>query len=359
MRRDNGHMDHFEDRIVLAKKNPIQWIDDIVDGKVKWSRKWDGAPSIFVGRDEDGIYIAKKSIFNKDRKVYRSVKDIENDIDKKALRQKFNHVLMVMQDCDLSSGDLVQGDLLFTRDDLNTLSNGETQFQANTIVYQTKLDLSKAHIGIVWHTKYIAGQAHYGHDIKSMIGQPYGLFQFNADDEIKPLDDKTKHLLRYMKKEYNQEKKDFNLDPLTVDLWVSFINYRIKNDVFNVNGNVDGFAEYVVEHMKLAVDQVKKEETKQKRINLYTPVFKDLHQMVAVDRLHSILYQMKLVILESLNSCSSIDTYLKTSDGLRPTGHEGYVAINEHGIDAVKIVDRQEFSYANFSPDIIKGWTKN
>ena len=26
--------------------------------------------------------------------------------------------------------------------------------------------------------------------------------------------------------------------------------------------------------------------------------------------------------------------------------------------DAVKIVDRMEFSYANFSPDILKGWDK-
>ena len=41
-----------------------------------------------------------------------------------------------------------------------------------------------------------------------------------------------------------------------------------------------------------------------------------------------------------------------------PTGHEGYVAINKHGIDAVKIIDRMECSYANFSPDVIKGWTK-
>ena len=161
-----------------------------------------------------------------------------------------------------------------------------------------------------------------------------------------------------MKKEYNQVKEDFDLDPLTVDLWVSFINYQIKNDLFDVNGNVDGFAKYVLDHMTRAVDLVKLEKTKQKRVDTYTPVFQDLPQMVIVDKLHSILYQIKLVILESLNSDSSIDTYLKTSEGLTPTGHEGYVAINEHGIDAVKIVDRQEFSYANFSPDVIKGWNK-
>ena len=37
---------------------------------------------------------------------------------------------------------------------------------------------------------------------------------------------------------------------------------------------------------------------------------------------------------------------------------EGYVAIDKLGGDAVKIVDRMEFSYANFSPDILKGWDK-
>jgi hypothetical protein len=26
MRKGNTHMDHFEDRIVLAQKNPIHWI---------------------------------------------------------------------------------------------------------------------------------------------------------------------------------------------------------------------------------------------------------------------------------------------------------------------------------------------
>jgi hypothetical protein len=110
--------------------------------------------------------------------------------------------------------------------------------------------------------------------------------------------------------------------------------------------------------MTTAVDSVKREETKKRKAELYTPVFKDLPDMVAVDKMHSLLYRMKIVILKSLNKASSVETYLKTKEGLKPTGHEGYVAINKHGIDAVKIIDRMEFSYANFSPDVIKGWTK-
>ena len=45
------------------------------------------------------------------------------------------------------------------------------------------------------------------------------------------------------------------------------------------------------------------------------------------------------------------------ADASRPS-QEGYVAIDALGGDAVKLVDRMEFSYNNFSPDILKGWDK-
>jgi hypothetical protein len=66
----------------------------------------------------------------------------------------------------------------------------------------------------------------------------------------------------------------------------------------------------------------------------------------------------KLKLINILNKLSNVDTFLKTSKGYQTTGQEGYVAIDKLGGDAVKIVDRMEFSYANFSPDILKGWDK-
>ena len=66
----------------------------------------------------------------------------------------------------------------------------------------------------------------------------------------------------------------------------------------------------------------------------------------------------KLKLINILNKLGSIDTFLKTKNGYKTTGQEGYVAIDTLGGDAVKIVDRMEFSYANFSPDILKGWDK-
>ena len=53
---------------------------------------------------------------------------------------------------------------------------------------------------------------------------------------------------------------------------------------------------------------------------------------------------------------SFIRTFLKTKDGWKVTGQEGFVAIDRTGTQAVKLVDRLDFSYANFNSDIIKGW---
>jgi hypothetical protein len=64
----------------------------------------------------------------------------------------------------------------------------------------------------------------------------------------------------------------------------------------------------------------------------------------------------KLNIINSLDKLKKIDTFVKTRNGYKVTGEEGYVAIDTLGGDAVKLVDRMEFSYNNFSPDIIKGW---
>ena len=66
----------------------------------------------------------------------------------------------------------------------------------------------------------------------------------------------------------------------------------------------------------------------------------------------------KLKLINRLNKISDIDAFVKTPKGYKTTGAEGYVAIDKLSGDAVKLVDRLEFSYNNFSPDILKGWDK-
>ena len=66
----------------------------------------------------------------------------------------------------------------------------------------------------------------------------------------------------------------------------------------------------------------------------------------------------KLIIIKKMNQAGQTRTFLKTKNGYKATGQEGFVAIDHIGNNAVKLVDRLEFSYANFSPDILKGWQR-
>ena len=78
--------------------------------------------------------------------------------------------------------------------------------------------------------------------------------------------------------------------------------------------------------------------------------------LVNIFELQKVIILAKLKLINSLNKLKSVDTFVKTTKGYKVTGEEGYVAIDRLSSDAVKIVDRMEFSYNNFSPSILKGW---
>ena len=86
----NTHMTHIEDKVlyggvdgtrqaILALRSLRDMLGGVKDGNV--SVKWDGAPAVFCGTDpRDGkFFVAKKGIFNKSPKVYKSNSDIDDD----------------------------------------------------------------------------------------------------------------------------------------------------------------------------------------------------------------------------------------------------------------------------------------
>ena len=58
-------------------------------------------------------------------------------------------------------------------------------------------------------------------------------------------------------------------------------------------------------------------------------------------------------LISKLNQVQSIGHFLKTPNGYRVTAPEGFVAVDRVA-GAVKLVDRLEFSIANFTMD--KNW---
>ena len=70
------------------------------------------------------------------------------------------------------------------------------------------------------------------------------------------------------------------------------------------------------------------------------------------------LVTAKELILSKLDKIKSMATFVRTKQGFKVTGQEGFVAIDKIGGGAIKLVDRLEFSYNNFSADTIKGWER-
>jgi len=98
--------------------------------------------------------------------------------------------------------------------------------------------------------------------------------------------------------------------------------------------------------------------TQQKALNEILDFFSAKNQasLKKIFDLQKVIILAKLKLINILDRFNKISTFLKTKNGYKTTGSEGFVAIDQLGGDAVKIVDRMEFSYANFSPDILKGW---
>ena len=120
------------------------------------------SPAIFAGIDpSDGkFFVAKKGVFNKNPKVYKTASEIDADTSGD-LAAKLKVALVELKKLGIKSG-VYQGDLMFTDDLKKETIDGEeyTTFHPNTILYAVPYNtplakkIRTAKIGIVWHTTY-------------------------------------------------------------------------------------------------------------------------------------------------------------------------------------------------------------
>ena len=129
----------------------------------------------------------------------------------------------------------------------------------------------------------------------------------------------------------------------------------------DVDSHVKGLYQYIMDWYQKEIDKKKTEKGKEtwtaRRDRVATIVFANVLQLKRIFELMNLIVQAKQMVINKMNRASSLGTFLRTSKGFETTEQEGYVAIDRIG-QAVKIVDRLEFSKANFSPDVLKGWQK-
>jgi len=393
----NTHMTHIEDKVIyggvkgtrdaiMALRSLRDMLKGEHDGSV--SVKWDGAPAIFAGIDpSDGrFFVAKKGIFNKNPKVYKTPADVDADTSGD-LADKLKTALSELPALGIKG--VVQGDFLYGPGDVKTkkiAGDSYVTFHPNTIVYAVPsgtaaaAEIRKSKIGIVWHTTYTGKtfetmRASYGVNVSKLKKSKA---VWSQDAMLRDLTNITmsKRDTEEVNEYLSQAGKIFNkisgttlralegqeeLQKLIETYNNSFV--RAGTVIGNTRGHVSGLIRFVTQRYRKEIDKRKTEKGKnaqQQKLDALLSFFspqnrKSLEQMF---ELQKVIVLAKLKLINILNKMAKVKTFVKTRNGYKVTGEEGYVAIDKLGGDAVKIVDRMEFSYNNFSKDILKGWDK-
>jgi len=397
----NTHMTHVEDLVfdggVEGTRQAINFLRDLRDmlagnskTKVTATVKWDGAPAVFAGIDprDKKFFVAKKGVFNKDPKVYKTNADIDADT-QGDLNAKLKVALAEFKKLGIKSG-VYQGDLMFTDDKKIVTIDGKkyVTFHPNTIVYAvpagTELanKIMKAKIGVVWHTTYTGDSfesmtAAFGKSIVSNMTQVSSVWIDDAyykdysgtatftqaeTAEVTEVLSQAGRIFREIPAATLNAIKDNEDLNMAVNTYNNS-KVRAGEQITDTHAHVVGLFNYIHDKFQKEIDTKKTEkgksaqEEKRKSVLAFFANY-DKESIVKIFDLVNLLAKAKLMIITKMNEAGHINTFLKTTNGYKVTGVEGFVAIDHLTGGAVKIVDRLEFSKSNFSPDIIKGWQR-
>jgi hypothetical protein len=395
----NVHMTHIEDRVIYGGVKgareailALRSMRDMLAGNAKTGTnvtvKWDGAPAVFAGIDpSDGqFFVAKKGIFNKNPKVYKSVADVKADTSGD-LADKLSTAYEELKDLGIKG--VIQGDIMFTNDLSTETIDGESYitFQPNTIVYAVPKNselgktISKAKLGVVFHTTYTGKdfesmKASFGVDLSKLkkkksvwyqdadIKDLSGTATFTAKD-TKEVTDALSTAGKIFSKISGTTLKELESNLELATKIESFNNTLVRRGekITNTKKHVDDLIKYFDERFGKELEKRKSEKGKaaitkkqKEMMSFFSP--KNKKNLDLMFQLMNAIVNAKLIIINRLDRLKKIDTFVRTKNGFKVTGSEGFVAVDKTKGGAVKLVDRLEFSMNNFSSDVIKGWER-
>jgi Family of unknown function (DUF6267) len=372
----NKHIEHIEDEIINDGINGLKTAIDTLSAVYSMligqevegysiSEKWDGAPAIICGKDPDSgeFVMGDKGIFStrSDNKIF-SIEDIDRvkpdkEVDGQmvnynGLRNKLKTIFPLLSN--IGTPDIVQGDVMFTKDDLKIANiNGKKYitFRPNTITYAVPMgseiadNISSSNAGMVFHTKYTGGidlatmKATYGYratDLNSVNG--LWATDANINGLLKNISinqttsNQIKTALSLLTKVMDSMHEDsLTLGDNTAQELKSYINHVIKEK-----------GQFEQDLSKFAKEFAQWNSTRTKQVDV------DIDKVAYLYNVYLSVMRIKLALLSQLRSVKLLDTFIQNNDGsYTPTSCEGYVVVDQFGM-ARKLVNRIEFSRLNF-----------
>lgn len=406
----NLHLTHLEDLALFQGKTgaikAINFLKNLAElaksssaKKFNVTIKWDGSPAIFCGTDpSDGkFFVGTKAVFNKGAKLNKSLEDIDSnhpDVvqkgetkDKSGLRQKLRTAFVELSK--LGIDNVLQGDLLFTKNDLKSISyKGDPYiaFKPNTLTYAVPSEsniakeLQQAELGIVFHTSYSGNSLEemsasfkvdlsklnkvssvwyddaYIKDFTGIVNLTTGEYQAvqTAIKDAESYIGQSGNIFDWL--EATEFGKDFKQKvhanhnnmvrsgAITQDPSAFFNNFakdyesRIEKEISNLKTGREGPAG----QRKLAgLEQWNK------------TYFANKSNIEAWYSAWLKLTSIKNTLYQKLKNIKAIDAFELKGDEYVVSDQEGFVAVDHVG-DAVKIIDRLDFSKKNFAKESIE-----
>ena len=388
----NTHLEHLEDDIfnsgTAGVTNSINFLkslrDMLTEGDggtdMKVTTKWDGAPAIICGRNpQDGrFFVGTKSVFNKaNPKIVYSEADADRLYPGSTVGSILKECLQRLSTLPIQG--VLQGDLLYQKTPATIMLEGKLtySFRPNTITYtiDTKSELGmkvgKSKLGIVFHTEYTGRTmqdlaAGFGADVSGLQGKPdVAVFSSeftnvggtanlsmvekagvnrtilaaernlrSGQTFVKGIQGVGKGpftLPALFKVYFNQVVREGKVPPAQImsKQFCCFIDEKFNKEIAKKKT-----AKSRVEWMKRRNEAVRYINTNRSSMNSALDGFKNL-------------MDAKVMIINKLTKIKSVGTFLEEEGGLRATNPEGFVAIKDGA--ALKLVDRLEFSRANFT----------
>ncbi len=363
--KSNKHIAHIEDAILIdgikGVERSLQFFWKLLIGQLTLTTKIDGSPAIVFGCDplDNQFFVSTKSFFNKTPLLYKTEEDLWL-IEDESLRQKLRVCLQYLEEICPTTG-YYQADFLFTLDDLFWVE-AKKCFQPNVLQYGLDYSyLKDTKVGVCIHTCYdekgdmsfdniprqstqnvfvLDNRAHFYYD-KMNLSPVF--------EQFRRLD--KKWLDRFME------------HPELSSLVLKFFNNKIREGETISHPRYDyEIKQYITQYYIEKIGSMKSPVGKarqQKLLDNVVEIFKN-DPNYGFNALLHFMNKMKVLKLKCINSISNntpMSVWVEFKDGrFKSTQHEGYVLSD--GSDVYKLVDREQFSYYNFSPDILRGWDK-
>tara|TARA_Y100000296_G_scaffold19720_1_gene23455 strand:- start:898 stop:2094 length:1197 start_codon:yes stop_codon:yes gene_type:complete len=386
----NTHLIHLEDLAFEGSdrvKEGIDFLEELAKmlegnskSKVNATVKWDGAPAIICGKNpENGkFFVGTKSVFNKRPKINYTNADIDKNHAGGA-GEKLKIALKHLKKLPIRG--IYQGDMMFGPGDTKTETiKGESYitFTPNTITYAVPVDsdlgkkIKQSKFGIVFHTEYKGRtlsklKASFNPNVNN-LKKARGVWIDNATfkdvsgnasltlAETQKVYASFNEISKYLKtsRAFLNKSRD---DKEMFNYLNMFINVNVRAGTEDVSSKQ--FMEWLSNRLENEVSKLKSERgqnNRREKNKIILAKFDDAKSLDAMFKLREALRKSKMIILRKLEKVEGMNTFIRTDDGFKVTKQEGFVGVDKLTNSAIKLVDRLEFSRANFN--VTKDWVK-